>query len=154
MEAITRLRQTTIVVAYKSQFEVLSNRLSSLSKSYKLTSFLSRLKDEIRLRVRMLHPNSLNSTFGLAKIQEEYVTSLHSTSIAGGSHVPFVPLSVGGSNPSANVNKKDVQGYRDNNFESSLPIQRVSHIEMNDKRVKSGNLIIIVKKLEYISWRG
>ena len=33
------------------------------------------LKDEIRLPVRMLNPQSLNEAFGLAKIQEEYVWS-------------------------------------------------------------------------------
>ena len=30
------------------------------------------MKDEIRLLVRMLNPQSLNESFGLSKIQEEY----------------------------------------------------------------------------------
>ena len=34
---------------------------------------MSRLKDEIKLLVRMLNPQNLNATFGLAKIQEEYL---------------------------------------------------------------------------------
>ena len=40
-----------------------------------LAIFLSGLKDEIRLPVRMLVPKSLNEAFGLARIQEEYLLS-------------------------------------------------------------------------------
>ena len=56
METLTRLRQTFSVVVYKAQFEVLSNRIKGLSSAHKLSCFLSRLKDEIRLPVRMLNP--------------------------------------------------------------------------------------------------
>ena len=31
------------------------------------------LKDEIKLPIKMLNPQNLNATFGLAKIQEEYL---------------------------------------------------------------------------------
>ena len=40
-----------------------------------MSCFLSGLKDEIRLPVRMLVPKTLNEAFGLAKIQEEYLTN-------------------------------------------------------------------------------
>ena len=56
METLTRLRQTSSVAMYKAQFEVLSNRIKRLSSSHKLSCFLSGLKDEIRLPVRMLNP--------------------------------------------------------------------------------------------------
>lgn len=72
METLTRLRQTTSVSLCKAQFEVLSNRIKGLSVAHKLCCFLSGLRDEIRLLVRMLNPKSLNEAFGLAKIQEEY----------------------------------------------------------------------------------
>ena len=68
METLTRLRQTSSVAMYKAQFEVLSNRIKGLSSSHKLSCFLSGLKDEIRLLVRMLNPQSLNEAFGLSKI--------------------------------------------------------------------------------------
>ena len=68
MEALTRLKQTSIVIAYKGNFEILSNRIFGLSESHKLSCFLSGLKDEIRLPVRMLVPKTLNEAFGLAKI--------------------------------------------------------------------------------------
>lgn len=75
MEALTRLKQTSTVATYKAQFEGLSNRLKGLSEKHKLNCFLSDLKDEIRLPIRMLNPISLNIAFGLEKIQEEYVWS-------------------------------------------------------------------------------
>jgi len=37
MEALTRLKQTSIVIAYKGNFEILSNRIFGLSKSHKLS---------------------------------------------------------------------------------------------------------------------
>ena len=73
MEAITRLGQTSIVAAYKGEFEALSNRIRDLSPQHKLSCFLSGLKDEVRLPVRMLNPPTLNEAFGLAKIQEKYL---------------------------------------------------------------------------------
>ena len=75
MEALTRLKQTSTVVAYKGNFKILSNRILGLSESHNLSCFLSGLRDEIRLLVRMLVPKSLNEAFGLAKIQEEYLLS-------------------------------------------------------------------------------
>ena len=42
---------------------------------HKMSCFLSGLKDEIRLPVRMLNPQSLTIALGLAKIQEENIIS-------------------------------------------------------------------------------
>ena len=75
MEALTRLKQTTTVISYKSNFEILSNRVLGLFESHKLSCFLSGLRDEIQLPIRMLMPKSINEAFGLAKIQEEYLVS-------------------------------------------------------------------------------
>ena len=67
-EALIRLKQTSTVIAYKGNFEILSNRIFGLSELHKLSCFLSGLKDEIRLPVRMLVPKTLTEAFGLAKI--------------------------------------------------------------------------------------
>ena len=63
-------QQTSTVVAYKGNFEILSNRIVGLFEAHKLSCFLSGLKDEIRLPVRMLVPKTLTEAYGLAKIQE------------------------------------------------------------------------------------
>ena len=75
MEVLTRPRQTTTVAVYKAEFEAVSNRIKGLSPLHKLNCFSSGLKDEIRLPVRMLNPQSLNAAFELAKIKKEYVMS-------------------------------------------------------------------------------
>ena len=75
MEVLTRMSQTSIVALYTVEFEAVSYRVKGLSPLHKLSCFLSGLRDEIRLPVRMLNPQSLNEAFGLAKIQEEYVWS-------------------------------------------------------------------------------
>lgn len=64
---------------YKAQFEVLLNSLKGLSKRHKLSFFLSGLKDEIRLPVKMLSLINLSATFGFAKIQEEYIMTSRRT---------------------------------------------------------------------------
>lgn len=65
IEALTRLKQTQSITTYKAKFELLSNRTKGVSEKNKLSYFLSGLKDEVRLLVRMLN------AFGLAKIQEQ-----------------------------------------------------------------------------------
>lgn len=73
MEALTRLRQTTSVIAYKSQFNALSNGIKGLSVSHKLSFFLNGLKEEVRLLVRMFASQNMNTTFSLAKIFKEFI---------------------------------------------------------------------------------
>ena len=75
MEALTSLKQSSNVVVYKSHFDALSNRITSLLETHKLNSFLSALKDEIHLPVRMLASKCQNEAFGLAKIQEYLISS-------------------------------------------------------------------------------
>ena len=75
MEALTRLRHTTTVESYKTEFEVLSNQLKGLTETYKLSCFLSGLREDICLMVRMLNPSNLTTTFGMAKMQKENVAA-------------------------------------------------------------------------------
>ena len=56
MESLTKLRQVGSISTYKTQFEVLSNRIKELSERNKLSCFLSGLKDGIHLPIRMLNP--------------------------------------------------------------------------------------------------
>lgn len=70
----TKLKQTTTVEEYQTQFEVLSNKIAGLIEDFRISTFLSGLKEEIRITITMLKPNSLPATFGLARLQEEEVT--------------------------------------------------------------------------------
>lgn len=67
MEALIWLKQTLTVASYKAQFQTLSSRLKGFSERHKLSYFSSRLRDEIRLPIRMLNPINLGAAFGLAK---------------------------------------------------------------------------------------
>ena len=124
MEALTRLKQTTTVVSYKGNFEILSNRIKELSESHKLSCFLSGLKDEIRLPVRMLVPKSLNDVFGLAKIQEEYLMSSKKT---------FKPIS-DISKPSI-LGLPKLEGRTD--LKVKLPLHKLTNVQM-EERIKQG----------------
>jgi hypothetical protein len=68
METLTKLRHTHSVVAYKGQFEALSNRIRNLSEAHKLSCFMSGLRDEVRLVVKMQGARSLGEAYALAKI--------------------------------------------------------------------------------------
>uniref|UniRef100_A0A2N9J200 Integrase catalytic domain-containing protein n=1 Tax=Fagus sylvatica TaxID=28930 RepID=A0A2N9J200_FAGSY len=67
MESLTKLRHTTSVIAYKGQFESISNRIRNLSDMHKLSCFMSGLKDEIRLAVKMQGPRNLSEAYALSK---------------------------------------------------------------------------------------
>ena len=120
MEALTRLKQSSNVVVYKSQFEALSNRITGLLETHKLSSFLSGLKDEIHLPVRMLAPKYQNEAFGLAKIQEYLISSKKSLKT---SFDPGKPSLLGVSK----IENKSEQKVR-------LPLQRLTSAQMEERR--------------------
>ncbi|XP_040996213.1 uncharacterized protein LOC121242414 [Juglans microcarpa x Juglans regia] len=75
METLTRLKQVSTVAAYKTEFDLISNRLKGISEKNKLSCFISDLKDEVKFTVKMFNPKNLNDAFGLAKIQEQNIWS-------------------------------------------------------------------------------
>ena len=119
MEALIRLKQTSTVEDYKSQFEALSNQLRGLAESYKLSCFLSGLREDIRFMVRMLNPSNLHIAFGLAKMQEENVAALRITAKLGS--VP-TRLAIGPPSP---PEKRAI-----------VPVQRLSPSQMKERRDK------------------
>ncbi|KAJ0043687.1 hypothetical protein Pint_18479 [Pistacia integerrima] len=119
METLIRLKQTSTVEDYKSQFEALSSQLRGFSESYKLSCFLSGLREDIRFMVRMLNPSNLHIVFGLAKMQEENVAALRRTTKLGS--VP-TRLAIGPPSP---------PGKR-----AIVPVQRLSPSQMKERRDK------------------
>jgi len=71
--AFTKLQQTSTVDEYQSQFEVLSNRIPRLPEEFRVSSFVSGLKEELRIMVSMFKPTTLPDAFGLARLQEQEV---------------------------------------------------------------------------------
>jgi hypothetical protein len=93
--AFTKLFQTT-VKDYQYQFEVLSNRISGITEEFKVSSFISGLKEKVRIMVTMLKPPNLPAAFGLARLQEEEVWRRNRSARAP----PWNPTNQSNSKPS------------------------------------------------------
>nr|XP_023907237.1 uncharacterized protein LOC112018933 [Quercus suber] len=126
MEALTRLRQTTIVASYKGEFEALANRIKGLSLQHKLSCFLSGLKDEVRLPVRMLNPPSLIAAFGLAKIQEEYLLGCKRS--YKGTHDQARPSLLGVPRPSL------LGAALVDNRTTKIPVKKITTAQMEERK--------------------
>ena len=74
MGTFTKWRQTRSVEEYQTAFEILSNKTNRVSEEFRTSTFLSGLKDELRIIVTMFKPNTLAAAFGLARLQEEELT--------------------------------------------------------------------------------
>ncbi|KAF5450138.1 hypothetical protein F2P56_030513 [Juglans regia] len=129
METLTRLKQVITVATYKASFEALSNRVRGLSEHHKLSCFLSGLKDEIQLPLRMFNPHNLTAAFGLARIQEEYLISVKKPMKFSAEKGQF-----GLSN---NYNSYgNSGGAAGNNLKYSPPVKKVFSTEWDEKRKK------------------
>lgn len=91
MRGLVRLRQTGTVEEYTSRFEVLANHLGGLDEAYKLSCYLSGLKNEIRLSIKMLNPNNIQRAFALANLEEECLVVGKKTARAGSNNFSSPP---------------------------------------------------------------
>jgi len=132
MESLMKLRHTSTVAEYTSQFESLSNRLRGLSDKNKLSCFLSGLKDDIRLPLRMLAPRDLVSAFGLAKLQEEFLTTSRKPFRGSySSRQSSWGQSIGVSSPSSGSSSQFSP-----RTSPTVPVQRISSAQMRERREK------------------
>nr|TKS00522.1 hypothetical protein D5086_0000182490 [Populus alba] len=70
-EALSRLKQTTSVIAYQEVFERLSHKVDGLPENFLIGSFIAGLKDDIRIDVRVKQPKTLSETISVAHLIEE-----------------------------------------------------------------------------------
>ncbi|KAF5462657.1 hypothetical protein F2P56_018645 [Juglans regia] len=144
MEYLTRLKQTGSVEDYKTSFEGLSNRLKKLSEDYKLSCFLSGLKDEIRLPVRMFGPKNLLTAYSLAKIQEEHVGLVRKgVRGLGYDHDPGILKTPPHSSSSLHNNLKAPQhpsssfhNHPNSQQRAIVPVHKIKPQQMKDQRDK------------------
>nr|CAD1837126.1 unnamed protein product [Ananas comosus var. bracteatus] len=69
MAELKGLRQIGSVLEYQDKFDALLNRVE-LSEEYAVSCFISGLKDEIQIPIRMFQPRTLQRALSLAKLQE------------------------------------------------------------------------------------
>jgi hypothetical protein len=70
-EALTRLKQTTTIVAYQEAFERLSHRVDDLPEKFLIGCFIAGLRDDIRIDVKIKQPVTLADTIGVARLIEK-----------------------------------------------------------------------------------
>lgn len=101
----------------------LSNRIRSLSPQHKFSCFLSGLKDEVRVPMRMLNSPTLIAAFGLAKIHEEYLLGCKKSYKIPHEHVR--PSLLGLSKVCTPVDTRN-----------KIPVERISHSQMEEREKK------------------
>jgi len=68
---LSKLRQTSTVAAYQSQFENLAQRIDGLPDRFLTRTFIHGLKDDIKTNVKSFRPTSLKDAIGLTRLQEK-----------------------------------------------------------------------------------
>jgi len=114
-----------------------------MSEELKVSTFLSGLKEEVRIMVTMLKPTTLSSAFERAKLQEEevglrsrghkyqsWVTNSHGYTKLSAAPIPPhltapTPLETRNTNPPYNPNF---------NRRPSIPIKRLTPAQMQERR--------------------
>jgi hypothetical protein len=76
MGLLIKLKHVNSIEEYKGLFESLSNRIRNLSSMHKLNCFMSGLKDEVRLAIKMQGPRTLGEAYAMAKIQEQSLVNV------------------------------------------------------------------------------
>jgi len=144
MESLVKLRHSTTVAAYTAQFESLSNRLRGLSDQYRLSCFLSGLKDEIRLPLRMLAPRTMVAAFGLAKLQEEYLNTGRKTfKSQSSSYNPSRSLSYGQQSASPSQLSDSSTSMFSPRSSPGVSVQRLSPAQMRERREKRDSVTTV-----------
>jgi hypothetical protein len=103
--------------------------LRGISNKNRLSYFLGGLKDEIRLPLQMLNPQTPIAAFGLAKLQEEYITSSKHSYTSTGHSLPYTKQQSWGQSIGTSV----LPGTHSSN---NLPAQKISPQQMKERRGK------------------
>ena len=76
MELLIKLKHVNYIEEYKGLFESFSNRIRNLSSMHKLSCFMSGLKGEVRLAIKIQWPKTLGEAYTMAKIQDKYLANV------------------------------------------------------------------------------
>lgn len=141
----TKLRQNGTVEAYQTHFEMLSNKIPGLSEEFRISTFLSGLRDDLRVIVTMFKPSTLSAAFGLARLQEEEVLrrvrsnpnkfqTYQNTNL---NNQPRLPAPAPIMRLPAHPTRPNPQPQTFNNpRKTSFPIKRVSPTQMQERKEK------------------
>jgi hypothetical protein len=133
LEALTRLKQTTTVNIYQTEFEKLSQRIDDLPENYLVGFSIVGLRDEIRLDVKVKHPITLLDAIRVARLVEER-TQLQKKSTSA-----FRTTGVAAhqkNNPSTSFSLLEPPPITKLNQTSPRGFERITSQEAKDRRVR------------------
>lgn len=145
--AFTKLRQTHSVEEYQTKFEILSNKITGLNEEFRISTFLSGLRDDLRVVVAMFKPTTLSAAFGLARLQEEEVWRRNQSDHNPTPHITtYTPSTKTTTPPPPNHNSilklpappppRHVQNSSYQPQEPPYPIKRITSSQMQERRDK------------------
>ncbi|KAF5475861.1 hypothetical protein F2P56_007623 [Juglans regia] len=145
--AFTKLRQTATVEEYQTEFETLSNKIKGLTEAFRISTFISGLRDDLKIMVTMLKPDTISVAFGLAKLQEEEVTRRNkgmpnrnqNQNLTNHPYIPKIP----GPPPILRLppppprpeNRILINTYNPNR-RPTIPIKRITPAQMQERKEK------------------
>ncbi|KAH9651124.1 hypothetical protein KPL70_026631 [Citrus sinensis] len=135
-EALTRLKQTSIVEAYQEAFEQLSHRVDGIPDKFLMGCFIAGLKDKIRLDVKIKRPRTLTDAIGVARLIEERnnlqkkaSSSFRPSTTTGVQRaVPNTSTGLLGPFPTSKINQSSSN--------SSIRFRRITNQEARERREK------------------
>ena len=129
--ALSKLRHTTTVSAYQSDFERLLNKVTGVSESTLVSVFISGLKPQLRRELNLRRPVTLTMAFALAR----ELSALHADNGTNSQHSSTHPVvTPPSSHPNVLVHETTHQQHASSSLtRPDLPIRRLSFAE---KQVK------------------
>ncbi|KAH7544951.1 hypothetical protein FEM48_Zijuj01G0040500 [Ziziphus jujuba var. spinosa] len=132
-EALARLKQVSSVTLYQAEFKKLSQQIDHLPESHLVGCFLTGLRDDIRVELKMKQPRSLSEAIGVAWLIEERNQlqrrnmGAQRATLVSPPQCAAAQTSAGllGPPPANRINSTD-----------SLPVRRISAQEARERRLK------------------
>ncbi|GJW42435.1 ty3-gypsy retrotransposon protein [Tanacetum coccineum] len=87
--ALFKLKQTSSVAAFQTEFERLSNCVVGLPTTALLNCFISGLRSDIQQEIAVYKPTTLHQTYGLSKLIEDKLAA-NESQVASSSRPPFI----------------------------------------------------------------
>ncbi|KAA8525663.1 hypothetical protein F0562_007512 [Nyssa sinensis] len=103
---LTKLRQSSTMREYHTQFEKLLARAGKLTTPQQVGCFTNSLKEAIRVEVQTARPTTLSAAMGLARLYEAKLASQTKRSFTPGEDRRTIPAPINGNRPLAPTIRK------------------------------------------------
>ncbi|KAK9073457.1 hypothetical protein SSX86_007781 [Deinandra increscens subsp. villosa] len=129
-----KLRQTTTVAEYQSEFEKISNRVNVLSPQTLKNCFISGLRRDIQNELAILKPLTLHQACALARLVEDKLGPQFKTKIPFTSKITTSATLPSPSNSATTTPLSKISSTTSSNNQSSLPFTRLTPEALQQRR--------------------